>query len=323
MGISNKIVEQAFCLLYVPAEDERHTNMRFGGIQPYLYCAYYLWRSLKLAQIDLTIITNDSAFVIRKCPLLKHANIVQLSFALNVPDDVAFRSAHHKLEIIKYIGNTFVGGHFLILDVDVVCTSPPPTDLLKSLTFQNDGCALDISDQVYGAFGKDRVQRDIRSLSGCEPTVWFGGEFLLGTADFFRRLAIEVESIWPVYISKRHSLHHQGDEAILTAALCKLLHSDMRIACLKPGSLITRWWNTKTLHRQEGLFTAMYATFLHLPADKQFIAGCARIGLSPRSFWLIYCFYAAALIPVHFVRASLSRTRVTSNKEIYTPNLFS
>jgi hypothetical protein len=256
----------------------------------------------------------------RKCPPLKHANIVETSFALNVPLDVAFRSAHHKLEVIKYIGGTFACGNFLLLDVDVVCMGSPPIDFLESLARQNDGCALDISNQVYQAFGKDRVQHDIRSLSGGELATWFGGEFLFGSADFFRRLAIEVESIWPIYVSKRQSLHHQGDEAILTAAICKLLHSNMRIACLKPGSLITRWWNTKTLHRQEGLFTAIYSAFLHLPADKRFISCCARIGLSPRVFWLLYCFYATSLMPIHFVRAKLG---IGSNKGTYTPRPFS
>lgn len=316
MTVPNRIIERAFCLLYIPDDDERHINMRLGGIVSYLYCAYYLWRSLKLIGIELTIITNDRAFAMQRCPPLNHASVVEIPFVLDVPFDVAFRSAHHKLEIIKYIGNTFAVGHFLILDADVVCRNLAPTALLESLALENDGCALDISDQVYDAFGKDRVQHDIRSLSGGGTAIWFGGEFLFGTAGFFRRLAAECDAIWPGYISRRRSLHHQGDEAILTAALCKLLDNGMRISCLKSGSLITRWWNTNTLHRQQGLFTAIRASFLHLPSDKQFISCCARVGLSPRVFWILYLFYAALLMPVHFVRAKLG------GKGTYTPGLF-
>src|SRR5208337_382274 len=107
-----------------------------------------------------------------------------------------FRSAHHKIEIIKWIGETYVDGRFLILDVDVVCVSKRLPRLLPQLASKGAGCALDISDQVFRCYGRERVQKDLRLLSGGELARWFGGEFLFGTPNFFRRLAAELSGIW-------------------------------------------------------------------------------------------------------------------------------
>jgi hypothetical protein len=315
-----KHLDMAFCLLYVSKNEENFVNMRFGGIESYLYCASYLCRSLERADVRSTILTNDKEFIIRHCPPLKDANVIQLNFELDIPTDVAFRSAHHKIDIINYIGKTYTDGMFLILDVDVVCVSRAARHFLRQAVSKNDACVLDISHHVYPAYGQERVRSDIRLLSRGQLANWFGGEFLLGTASFFRRLAQELAAIWPDYVAHRHGLHHQGDEAVVSAALCKMLEKNESVVCVQLDRAIVRWWNAVTAHRQVSLHSALQTGLLHLPSDKNFIKFCAKAKLSPRYFPALYFAYASMLMPAHLARATFNLFR--QRRAIHAPRLF-
>jgi hypothetical protein len=301
-------IDMVFSLLYLAEEEESHPNLRVGGIEAYIYCALYLVLSLKRAGIESTILTNNKAALLEKCPPLERASVIELDFELDVPSDIAFRSAHHKIDIINWIGKSQADGRFLILDVDVVCVSRQAHVLLE-LTSKNEAGALDISNQVYSAYTHDRVQRDVRLLSGGQLAKWFGGEFLFGTALFFRRLGDELKDIWPEYIARRHDMHHQGDEMVISAALCRMLERNENILCVQPGCAIVRWWNTITAHRQVGLLSALRSELLHLPSDKNFIAFCARARVNPRYFRVLYFIYSALQMPLHRLRAQLARRK--------------
>jgi hypothetical protein len=190
----------------------------------------------------------------------------------------------------------------------VVCVSHAPHALLE-LTSKSAACALDISNQVYAAYTHERVQRDVRLLSGGQLAKWFGGEFLFGTTAFFRRLAEELNDIWPEYVVLRHIVHHQGDEMVISAALCRMLERNEDILCVQPGYAIVRWWNTVTSHRQVGLLSALRSELLHLPSDKNFIALCARASVNPHYFPILYFIYSAFQIPLHGLRAQLALRR--------------
>lgn len=313
-------LDMVFCLLYVSDNKEKYINMRFGGIESYLYCASYLGRSLERIGLKLTILTNDKEFILRRCPPLRFARVAQLDFGLDVPNDIAFQSAHHKIEIINYIANTYVEGRYLILDVDVVCVNGALRHLVKKGTSTSVASALDISDHVYCAYGREEVQSGLRLLSKGQLATWFGGEFLLGTPSFFRRLSEEIISIWPDYVAHCHALHHQGDEAVVSAALCRMLEKNERITCVPQGQLIVRWWNTITVHRQIGLFSALRSGLMHLPSDKNFITFCAKANISPSFFPIMYFVYAAMLMPTHFIRASINWFR--NKKATNAPRLF-
>jgi hypothetical protein len=316
---ARKVPDMVFCLIYVSKEKEKYINMRCGGIETYAYCGFYLMRSLELIGLELTILTNDKDDLIRKCSFLARAKILQLEFGLDVPADVAFRSAHHKIEIIKWIGETYVDGRFLFVDVDVVCVNKRLPDFLAQLASQSEGCILDISDQVFGHYGRERVQKDLRLLSGGQLATWFGGEFLFGTPYFFRGLAAELSAIWPQYVAQRNVLHHQGDEAVVSAALCRMLERDEKILRLQPGHVIVRWWNSNTNHRQVGLLSALRAGLLHLPSDKNFIMLCAKLKVCPRFFTTLYFIYSIFLMPAHLFRGGLNSLR--QRKATKSPSL--
>ncbi|BBU63234.1 hypothetical protein MSC49_31690 [Methylosinus sp. C49] len=282
-------------------------NLRRGGVETYVYCAAYLHLSLERAGIPLTVVTNNRDAVIASCPQIAAANVVNYDFSLDVPTDVAFRSAHHKLEILKYIGESFEHGRYMILDVDVVCVDPRLGRRIAAAIEANEACGYDIGDQVFAAYGRERVEGDIRALSGGQTAIWFGGEFLVGTPAFYRELSDYVAKIWPDYVARRESLHHQGDEAVVSAALCEMIDDGHRIATLSSENVIVRWWNTPTLHRPIGLLRACRAGLMHLPSDKDFISVCLKARLPPALFAPCYAIYAAALMPVQLLRSKFGK----------------
>ena len=116
------------------------------------------------------------------------------------------------------------------------------------------------------------------NLSECR---WFGGEFLFGHAESFRRLAASVFRIWPNYIQNVDDIHNVGDELLVAAAI-----SSTNLEIVDGGQLgfVVRWWTARTTFKQMAFEAAVTRSILHLPSDKKFLAESADIEFSPENF---------------------------------------
>lgn len=143
--------------------------------------------------------------------------------------------------------------------------------------------AYDITDQIIGEYGRDRVQSDLERVSGTylPECRWFGGEFLFGHAESFQRLAASAFRLWPSYIEHIGELHHVGDEMLVAAAIF-----DANLNVMDAGrlGLVARWWTARTNFKQLPFDAIMGRSILHFPADKRFLAASACVPFSPRDF---------------------------------------
>jgi hypothetical protein len=131
---------------------------------------------------------------------------------------------------------------------------------------------LDITRQVSEAYGASVVKRDLCLVAGEDvPLVWAGGELLVGPRQFFADLSAVAEQSFDRYLAAIETVHHQGDEMVVASALRLLSH---RWSAVDAGALsfASRHWSVATRHRQVPGRLALKSDFLHLPADKHFLA---------------------------------------------------
>lgn len=88
-------------------------------------------------------------------------------------------------------------------------------------------------------------------------------------------LARDVRRLWPVYVANHATLHHVGDEIVVTAALAAVPADDRTIADAGCTGGIVRWWSARTLSAQPALADVLGRSLFHPPADKAFLAAQA------------------------------------------------
>lgn len=136
----------------------------------------------------------------------------------------------------------------------------------------------DISDQVIPAYGHDVIIRDISTINKLESEGrWAGGEFISGTPELFNKLVSEIDVIYDDYVTNIHSLHHVGDEAVVSAAIEKMKRKGIYIADAGNIFIVGRFWNANVLHPQKPFAYYKNCFLLHLPADKKFISKLAKL----------------------------------------------
>ena len=267
-------------LLYFDPQNDRHVNMSSGQktIDVYLLCAADCTRLLRDLGVSFTLITNNKALLSERLPSLciSDLEIREYRFTLPVPAGVPFYSAHFKLELCGAFASGDYGEHIALIDLD---TLP-----LQSLPASEYFAAYDISDQIFPRFGRDVVVRDLEALAGrpLPDGRWYGGEFIMGSADQFRALAEFINQCWPRYIENIGGVHHLGDEMVLSAAL-NLYSEKQRVIDYGASGQIARWWSSRTFNKQATFKNVMNAALLHLPADKPFLAALARYKTDKRS----------------------------------------
>lgn len=270
-------------LLYVDKKQQKNPNLR-GGADPldvYLRCASLCARSIAYHGYSFRLVTNNRAWIERRLRELgvTPMDILEQDFALSVPENVGFRAAHFKLELYRLLGSGRFGDHIGVIDIDSVMTGPvdfPPFSPGAILVY-------DITDQICEEFGSGVVRSDLERVSGTNLSEcrWFGGEFLFGHAESFRRLAASVFRIWPNYIQNVDDLHNVGDELLVAAAI-----SSTNLEIVDGGQLgfVVRWWTARTTFKQMAFEAAVTRSILHLPSDKKFLAKSADIEFSPENF---------------------------------------
>jgi hypothetical protein len=146
--------------------------------------------------------------------------------------------------------------------------------LFRELPYSDYLAVYDISDQMFAACGGRNLTSDMEKISGrhlLDPR-WYGGEFVMGSAAVFSQISQYIEVLWPDYIRHILSLHHVGDEMIMSTALNVARADGVRTIDYGEAGLVARWWTSRTRHRQLPFDAVEDAALLHLPADKEFLA---------------------------------------------------
>ncbi|WP_397575334.1 hypothetical protein [Sphingorhabdus sp.] len=274
-------------LLYFGGNSELYANLKVpGGIDPrdiYIENAVLCRASLAHFGIPFTVITNDIAAIQRRMEILgiEDLDVREQSFTLQVPIGISFYSAHFKIELIEAFGTGVYGDYVGLIDLDTVLCRPFDPLPRKGLS------VYDISEQVLPAYGINRVFDDLACIAGrklVNPR-WYGGEFISGDAASFYHLSRYIKECWPRYVNAIGSLHHLGDEAVVSAALNVMAEDEGRDHRLSddPGG-VCRWWSIRTKHPQARLEAVLNCSLLHLPADKQFLARLSRVPFAPDRF---------------------------------------
>jgi hypothetical protein len=257
-------------LLYIDEQNNRYHSNRGYGVDPvdiYIMCASLCSKSFEANGTAFHIITNRKSYTRRRLKDLKLGNITvfEYDFSLMVPKKMWFYSAHFKLDIFNAFGRGQFGEYVGLVDLDTV--------LLRRLP-QSAGLAVyDISDQVFPAFGKHRVVSDLQLISdrSLKDPRWYGGEFVAGSATEFATVSHYINLCWPRYILNIGSLHHVGDEMVMSSALNMARADGVHIVDYGKTGLVTRWWTDRTKHKQAPFDAVTGAALLHLPADKVFL----------------------------------------------------
>jgi len=264
----------AFGLLHVADDVQHPVNLdRSAGspIDVYLRCAAQCARSFTAQGMAFTLVTNSPDVLrVRAQELgLEELSIAGHAFQWAIPAGLRFHSAHYKLELIEAIGEGRFGSAALLVDIDTVLLKP-----FKLPPLPHDGLvAYDIGAEIF-VHTDWPVHRDLEAVAGrplAEPR-WWGGEFLAGTSAGFVRLAATIADRWQSYLLQAGTLHHVGDEMLVSAALNILAQDGFTIVNAgRPGGVL-RWWSARTTFSQPRMRDVADRSLWHLPADKPFLA---------------------------------------------------
>jgi hypothetical protein len=245
----------------------------------YVNNAIVLQKSLSSRGVAFALLTNNKR-LIEECASKTDngflLEIIEIPFPTKVPSGIKFYSAHHKIDAFRYLAS-LKGFYYALCDLDVVCVNDFPTCLQNLIEARIPLC-YDISDQVIPAYGHDVIIRNLSTIGGIESEGrWSGGEFISGTPEFFHKLMSVIDDIYDNYILNISSMHHIGDEAIISSALEKLKRQGVYIGDAGNLFIIGRYWNTSVLHPQKPFTYFKNCFLLHLPADKKFISDLASL----------------------------------------------
>ncbi|MFC1843881.1 hypothetical protein ACFLZ5_03750 [Thermodesulfobacteriota bacterium] len=245
----------------------------------YVNNAIVLQKSLSSRGVAFALLTNNKR-LIEECASKTDngflLEIIEIPFPTKVPSGIRFYSAHHKIDAYRYLAS-LKDSYYALCDLDVVCVNDFPA-CLQNLIEAGIPLCYDISDQVIPAYGHDVIIRNLSTIGGIESEGrWSGGEFIAGTPEFFHKLVRVIDGIYDNYILNISSMHHIGDEAIISSALEKLKRQGVYIGDAGNLFIIGRYWNTSVLHPQKPFTYFKNCFLLHLPADKKFISDLASL----------------------------------------------
>jgi len=270
-------------LLHISDEGRHSPNLKArsspAAISSYVANAVTLANSLRAVGCDFTVVTNDEARLteINGAGLGANVAVTEISFGTRVPKDILFYSAHHKVDVYRWFSTFAADDYPVLIDLDMVALRPPSTAFIACVS---SGIPLvyDISDQVFPVFGEDTIAADLERLLGPQVPLrrWYGGEFTGGRPEFFAKLVEEIYRLWDAYISSFATFHHQGDEVLTSAALCKMLSEGWSALDAGPIGGVGRYWSGQPLHPQKPFAWVEQCFLAHLPGDKAYLAARAH-----------------------------------------------
>ena len=313
-------------MFHVAGDGGSHVNLRakgFDALRVYVRNAVTAARSAAAVGMNFALITNDVPTleaVLEAEGLAGALTLRAHSFTRAVPRGPS-RSSRSTFSAVKSrlqrlnptdgqsdYNRTF-GDLVALLDIDTIFQAP--------LTLADDALtAYDISDAVFPAYGFETIRRDLELLTAAPITPrWYGGEFIAGPPAAFAALAREIDEIWPRYCAALGTLHHTGDEAVVSAALCRLAAAGVPIFDAGKAGLITRYWSVRTLSKMRTLAQVSHAAILHLPADKHWLSSLADALPGPAQIVPLLRRHVARRRPREFLKqlAALARGRPLQN----------
>jgi hypothetical protein len=218
-------------------------------------------------------------------PAARRPVVHELKTTISVPKETEFYGAHFKLDLLEQVADILPPETLLLLlDSDIVAIRPLDDDLLRRCASAGVG-AFDISDQVFPAYGSTRVIQDLEIVANrrLNNPRWYGGEFLLATPAFLRRLVPRAREHCERYVREIARLAHHGDEAFISATLNTLADEGQQIVELGAYQAIGRHW-AGNAYRELRWFQS--CCFVHLPGGKALIERESRHAhFSAARFW--------------------------------------
>lgn len=276
-------------LVYVDVDAKPGPNSTNRDPLSYLTQAICLNNSLRRAGMPrLTIMTNALATVAQRLDSMPPENrpaVATLATTIELPKNTPFYAAHFKLDLMDQVAETLPADTMmLLLDADMVALLPLDRNLIERCAQAGLG-AFDISDQVFPAYGSERVVADLEIVADgrLRNPRWYGGEFLLATSASLRRLVPRARASYARYLSESERLKHHGDEAFISAALNALVDEGQALIEVGAYQAVGRHWPGNN-YRDLRWFRC--CSFVHLPGGKALLEKEARFAeFTPNRFW--------------------------------------
>jgi hypothetical protein len=276
-------------LVYVDVDAMPGPNSTNRDPMSYVSQAICLNHSLRrLGEPPLTIVTNAPDLVLQRLasvPAGKRPHVMQLAATIELPKNTPFYAAHFKLDLLDQLAESLPPDTMLLLlDADMVALLPLANELIERCAEAGLG-VFDISDQVFPAYGSERVVEDLEVVADqrlMNPR-WYGGEFMLATPAALRRLVPRARNAYARYLSVSERLVHHGDEAFVSAALNALSDEGQVVIEVGAYQAVGRHWAGNN-YRDLRWFRC--CSFVHLPGSKTLLEKEARFTeFVPSRFW--------------------------------------
>jgi hypothetical protein len=276
-------------LVYVDADVKPGPNSTNRDPMSYVSQAICLNNSLRLVGMPtLTIMTNAPELVasrLEKMPQDKRPSVTTLSATIELPKNTPFYAAHFKLDLMDQVADSLPADTMmLLLDADMVALLPLDPELIERCAQVGLG-AFDISDQVFPAYGSERVVADLEVVAGrrLKNPRWYGGEFLLATPAALRRLVPRARACYARYLSESGCLAQHGDESFISAAINALVDEGQGLIEVGAYQAVGRHWPGNN-YRDVRWFRC--CSLVHLPGGKALLEREARfVDFVPDRFW--------------------------------------
>lgn len=304
------ITVKFYTLLYIDTENLSLSHNGISGtfdqqMKTFIKCCETLNKSLIFfTNYELIVLTNNKAYIENTSGELK---CIEIGFDFKVPKDINFFAAHHKIDVFKYFAQLCDFNYSFLIDSDVLCINKMPLNLINCIN-SNIPVYYDITEQVYPAYGRETIIKDKEELisNNLSTGIWAGGEFIGGDNKFFKLLYDEIELISGNYFINYKSLHHQGDEALVSSAIEKVMQKKYICNAGLFGG-IGRYWSVQTLHVQNHWKSYVNNFLLHLPADKDFIATISSIDEQFEKKYENYLLKKNLIASMMFIKKNIKR----------------
>jgi hypothetical protein len=210
-------------LVFIDVQAAGSPNLKSKNPLSYVRQAICLNRSLLHAGLPrLNIFTNVSAAVLSQLsdtPAPERPIVHRLDTMMEVPKRARFYAAHFKLDLLAQATELLeINSLLLLLDTDMVALRKLDDGMLRRCRTAGVG-VFDISDQVFPAYGSERVIGDLETVAGRQLANphWYGGEFLMVTKEYLHRLVPRARQLYETYVreigpgpSRRRNIYLRG-----------------------------------------------------------------------------------------------------------------
>lgn len=242
-------------------------------ILSYLDCALCMFWSARTCypEAHLIFIVNDVSMIV---PLYRsllekmRVEIIEVEPKAVPIASVRFRGAFFKLDAISYIATH--GSEFnIMLDNDAIFTKRDET--LDFYISHRCNLAYSISKPGYVYESKAYLHDLFGKLAGGAAPInceWVGGEFVAGTRAYFgeidRQIGRSIINYWKIH----STLHHIGDEVLLSCAVSMIRSRDIDNVILHPHVVYRYWTRGVVGYGQLHYALLSEIPILHLPDQK-------------------------------------------------------